>query len=184
MKHDNSRCTGQNAPWGQGAVRAAEAGPRFAGSQAGRRVCVCLFAATKSRWCAPRPRARIPSPSRITDRAAFERRPALVISEPILESRFGLLLVLMITAAANRSWESEVPIRDHRAAGLSIPSIIRPTKVATVEASQARSRDSLVAARDRMISSRVRRPSRFSGGMTTRTDRQVWSVAARVADRS
>jgi len=73
----------------------------------------------------------------------LERRPALVISKPILESRFGLLWVLMITAAANPSWEGDVPIRDHRAAGLSIPSIIRPTKVATVEASRARLRGRL-----------------------------------------
>jgi mRNA interferase MazF len=75
-----------------------------------------------------------------TDRAALERRPALVISKPAFESRFGLLWVLMITAAENRSWHNDVPIPDHRAVGLPIPSIIRPTKVATVEASRARLR--------------------------------------------
>lgn len=75
-----------------------------------------------------------------TDRAALERRPALVISKPALETRFGLLWVLMITAAENAPWEDDVPLADHRAAGLSIPSVIRPTKVATVEASRARLR--------------------------------------------
>jgi mRNA interferase MazF len=75
-----------------------------------------------------------------TDRAALERRPALVISRPSLESRCGLLWVLMITAAGNRSWLDDVPIPDHHAAGLPIPSIIRPAKVATVEASRARPR--------------------------------------------
>jgi mRNA interferase MazF len=75
-----------------------------------------------------------------TDRAALERRPALVISKPDFESRFGLLWVLMITAAENPPWHGDVPIPDHRAAGLPIPSIIRPTKVATVEATRARAR--------------------------------------------
>jgi mRNA interferase MazF len=73
-----------------------------------------------------------------TDRAAFERRPALVISGPALEGRFGLLWVLMITAAQNRSWHGDVPILDHRAVGLPIPSIVRSAKIATVEASRAR----------------------------------------------
>jgi mRNA interferase MazF len=71
------------------------------------------------------------------DRAAQERRPAVVISDPELETRFGLLWVLMITAAENRSWYGDVPIPDHRAAGLPIPSIVRPTKIATVEAVRA-----------------------------------------------
>jgi mRNA interferase MazF len=75
-----------------------------------------------------------------TDRTALERRPALVISKPGLEKRFGLLWVLMITAAENKPWDHDVALPDHRAAGLPIPSIIRPTKVATVEASRARFR--------------------------------------------
>jgi mRNA interferase MazF len=81
-----------------------------------------------------------------TDRAALERRPALVISKPALERRFGLLWVLMITAAENAPWDDDVPLTDHRAAGLSIPSIIRPTKVATVEASRARFRGKVPSA--------------------------------------
>lgn len=81
-----------------------------------------------------------------TDRAALERRPALVISNPMLEDRFGLLWVVMITAAENRRWDGDVPIADHRAAGLSIPSIIRPAKVATVEAGRARFRGKVPSA--------------------------------------
>jgi mRNA interferase MazF len=46
----------------------------------------------------------------------------------------------MITAAENRSWHSDVLIPDHLTVGLPIPSIIRPTKIATVEASRARIR--------------------------------------------
>jgi mRNA interferase MazF len=52
----------------------------------------------------------------------------------------------MITAAENRSWHSDVPIPDHREAGLPIPSIIRPTKIATVEAARAQKRGRISAA--------------------------------------
>jgi mRNA interferase MazF len=80
-----------------------------------------------------------------TDRAAIELRPALVVSDPALEGRHGLLWVLMITAAENRSWQGDVPIAGHRAVGLPIPSIVRTAKIATVEASRARFRDRLPA---------------------------------------
>jgi mRNA-degrading endonuclease toxin of MazEF toxin-antitoxin module len=81
-----------------------------------------------------------------TDRAAPERRPALVVSNPTFESRFGLLWVLMITAAENRSWPSDVPIPDRHGARLPILSIVRPTKIATVEPSRARKRGQISAA--------------------------------------
>lgn len=63
-----------------------------------------------------------------------------MVTKPPFEARFGLLWVVMITAAENARWNEDIPIPDHRAVGLSIPSIIRPTKVATVEASWARFR--------------------------------------------
>lgn len=43
----------------------------------------------------------------------------------------------MITAAENRAWDDDVPIPDHRAVGLPIPSIVRPSKIATVDAARA-----------------------------------------------
>lgn len=91
-----------------------------------------------------------------TDRAALERRPALVISKPELETRFGLLWVLMITAAENAPWEDDVPLTDHRASGLSIPSVIRPTKVATVEAGRARRRGKVSPAVAAKVAAAVR----------------------------
>jgi mRNA-degrading endonuclease toxin of MazEF toxin-antitoxin module len=91
-----------------------------------------------------------------TDRAALERRPALVVSQPTLEHRFGLLWVLMITAAENRSWQNDVTIPDHRAAGLPIPSIIRPTKIATVEASRARRRGRISEATAATVADAIR----------------------------
>ena len=91
-----------------------------------------------------------------TDRAAMQRRPALVISAPALEARTGLLWVLMITAAENRAWEDDVPIPDHRAVGLPIPSIIRPSKIATIEAARAQFRGKLPAAIARRVAASVR----------------------------
>lgn len=90
-----------------------------------------------------------------TDRATLERRPALVISEPALESRCGLLWVLMITAAENRSWEGDVTIPDHRAVGLPIPSLIRPSKIATVEASRARLRGRIASATGALVAEAI-----------------------------
>jgi len=78
-----------------------------------------------------------------TDKAARERRPALIISMPDLEQRYGLLWAIMITAAENAAWLDDITIPDHRAVGLSIPSIIRPSKIATVEAIHARFRGKL-----------------------------------------
>jgi mRNA interferase MazF len=91
-----------------------------------------------------------------TDRTALERRPALVVSEPNLESRFGLLWVLMITSAENRSWDSDVAIPDHRGAGLPIPSIVRPTKIATVDASRARKRGRISASTAGLVADAIK----------------------------
>jgi mRNA interferase MazF len=91
-----------------------------------------------------------------TDRAAIERRPALVVSDPALEGRYGLLWVLTITAAENRSWEGDVPIPDHRAVGLPIASIVRTAKIATVEASRARFRGRLPAATAAVVAAAVK----------------------------
>jgi mRNA interferase MazF len=43
----------------------------------------------------------------------------------------------MITSAENRPWPGDVAVADFGQAGLSIPSVIRPAKIATVDAAQA-----------------------------------------------
>ena len=48
-----------------------------------------------------------------------------------------LLWVLMITAAANPRWPEDVAIYDHEGAGLPIVSVVRTTKIATIEARAA-----------------------------------------------
>ena len=75
---------------------------------------------------------RIPFP--YTDRNARQHRPALVISKGPLGSGDRLLWVAMITSAENRPWPDDVPLGEtYAAAGLPAPSVIRPSKIATID---------------------------------------------------
>jgi mRNA interferase MazF len=78
---------------------------------------------------------KVPFP--YTDRPVRQRRPALVIAAGQLAQDYGLLWVAMITSAGNRGWAGDVPIADLSAAGLPIPSIVRPAKIATIDARDA-----------------------------------------------
>jgi mRNA interferase MazF len=77
---------------------------------------------------------RVPFP--YTDRSTRQHRPALVVSHGDI-GEGGLLWVVMITSAENRRWAGDVEIADLGAAGLPAPSIVRPCKIATIEARHA-----------------------------------------------
>lgn len=72
------------------------------------------------------------------DPAATERRPAVVVAagDP-LEDVHGLLWVAMVTSAENAGWPDDLEIADFAGKGLPGPSVIRPTKIATVSAVDA-----------------------------------------------
>lgn len=89
---------------------------------------------------------KVPFP--YTDRATRQSRPALVVSNPGLQSRHGLLWVLMITSAENRGWTEDVAVADFAAAGLPVASVIRTAKIATIDARDAQ-RLGKIAARTR-----------------------------------
>src|SRR5690348_5102013 len=78
---------------------------------------------------------KVPFP--YTDRPVRQRRPALVIAGGQLEETHGLLWLAMITSAQNRGWSGDVPVSDLAVAGLPVPSIVRPAKIATIEARDA-----------------------------------------------
>ena len=79
---------------------------------------------------------RVPFP--YTDRSTRQRRPALVISAGRLGEDEGLLWVMMITSAENRRWPGDLALGPSQAdASLSAPSVIRPCKLATIEARHA-----------------------------------------------
>jgi mRNA interferase MazF len=67
------------------------------------------------------------------DREVRKRRPTVVVSRPRLSEAHGLAWVLMITSAANQAWPDDVPIEDLAAAGLPKRSVVRVSKIATVE---------------------------------------------------
>lgn len=79
---------------------------------------------------------RVPFP--YTDRDTRQHRPALVVSRGGLGDGGSLLWVVMITSAANRGWPGDVSLIDrYEAAGLPAPSVVRSTKIATIEARHA-----------------------------------------------
>jgi mRNA interferase MazF len=73
-------------------------------------------------------------PFSYTDRSARQHRPGLVLSDGPIGEGDSLLWVAMITSAENRSWSGDHPIEDFAQVGLPIPSVVRPTKITTVEA--------------------------------------------------
>jgi mRNA-degrading endonuclease toxin of MazEF toxin-antitoxin module len=78
---------------------------------------------------------RVPFP--YTDRSTRQFRPALVVSGPHAQDRYGLIWVVMITSAENRRWPDDLPVTRLADTGLPAPSIIRSAKIATIDATQA-----------------------------------------------
>lgn len=79
---------------------------------------------------------RVPFP--YTGRPVRQHRPALVVSNGGLGADGAFLWVVMITSARNRQWPSDIPlIENHTEVGLPVPSLIRTTKIATIEAAHA-----------------------------------------------
>lgn len=78
---------------------------------------------------------KVPFP--YTDRSTRQRRPAFVAASGDLQDRHGLLWVVMVTSAENRPWPDDVPVFDHKLAGLPAPSLVRCAKIATIEARDA-----------------------------------------------
>jgi mRNA interferase MazF len=86
---------------------------------------------------------KVPFP--YTDRATRQRRPALVLPGPDVGT-YRLLWVAMITSAENRSWPCDIAIDDYAASGLPAPSVVRPAKIATIEAQDAEPLGTLASA--------------------------------------
>lgn len=79
---------------------------------------------------------RVPFP--YTDRSTRQHRPALVVSTGGIGENNDLLWVVMITSAENRTWPGDLSLgKRFEEAGLPAPSVIRPCKMATIEARHA-----------------------------------------------
>jgi mRNA interferase MazF len=82
-----------------------------------------------------RPGDVIVVPFPYSDRLAQKRRPGLVVSNEELH-KLGLIWAIMITSTKNSSYPSDFPLADLARAGLTSPSIARPTKIACLEPSR------------------------------------------------
>jgi len=79
---------------------------------------------------------RVPFP--YTDRDTRQYRPALVVSAGEIGEGAVLIWVAMITSAENRPWPDDAPLGGSGdLTGLSAPSVVRPCKLATLEARHA-----------------------------------------------
>lgn len=75
------------------------------------------------------------APFPYTDRDTRQHRPAVVVSEGVIGQ--GLVWIVMVTSAENRTWPEDVPLDDrYRDCGLPAPSVVRPVKIATVDATR------------------------------------------------
>lgn len=70
-----------------------------------------------------------------SDRLGEKRRPALIVSGEALATS-GFLWALMITTAKRGLQPYDVPIDDLEGAGLPVACVVRPTKIACIEASR------------------------------------------------
>ena len=83
-----------------------------------------------------------------SDRLAEKRRPAIVVSDPALQARYGLVWIAMVTSAENRGWNCDVTVSDLKSAGLPTASLVRPAKVAAVDAERILRRIGKLARKD------------------------------------
>lgn len=63
-------------------------------------------------------------PFPFTDRVASKRRPAVVVSTARFNANHQCAILAMITSTSAR-WQSDVPLRDWRQAGLHVPCWVR-----------------------------------------------------------
>ena len=101
---------------------------------------------------------KVPFP--YTNRPVQQRRPALVVAVPDVPGAPSLLWVLMVTSAANRSWPDDVVVSDLTKAGLPAASVVRPTKIATIEAGDAERIGCLPRADQRQVMEALQRSFR------------------------
>ncbi|MEP7454930.1 type II toxin-antitoxin system PemK/MazF family toxin [Phyllobacterium sp. SB3] len=78
---------------------------------------------------------RVPFP--YTDKDTRQHRPALIISRGGIGQTGALLWVLMITSAENKKWPGDIVVEDLPATGLPIVSLVRTSKIATIETGDA-----------------------------------------------
>ena len=62
-------------------------------------------------------------------------RPGVIVSTPRLHQKTRMYFVAMITNAQHAVWDGDVQISNLKGAGLPVPSLVRPAKLATFDES-------------------------------------------------
>jgi mRNA interferase MazF len=71
-------------------------------------------------------------PFPFTDRETRKRRPALVLSSSPFQEQTGHVILAMVTTAKQSAWDSDVPLKHWKSAGLPRASVVR-AKVFTLD---------------------------------------------------
>ncbi|MBS0279174.1 MAG: type II toxin-antitoxin system PemK/MazF family toxin [Proteobacteria bacterium] len=83
------------------------------------------------------------------DKLAEKRRPAVVVSKPVVSEHYKLVWLAMVTSASNPRWDCDIDITKVSSTGLPAPSRIRPVKIATADVSRVIRRIGRLAPADR-----------------------------------
>ena len=62
-------------------------------------------------------------------------RPGVIVSAPRLHQKTRQYYVAMITNAKHAAWDCDVEVSNLKGAGLPVPSVVRPAKLATFDES-------------------------------------------------
>jgi mRNA interferase MazF len=84
------------------------------------------------------------------ERTQSALRPAVIVSTPRLHQRTRMYYVAMVTNARHEPWDGDVPISNLKRAGLPVPSIVRPAKLATIDESAMERAIGSLPAKDRV----------------------------------
>jgi len=89
-----------------------------------------------------------------SDRLAEKRRPALVVSHRDLPAKTGRVWVAMISSV-EKAEMGDVPLADFSECGLPVPSIVRASKIATIDVGRIIRRARRLSDADRHMTSRA-----------------------------
>jgi mRNA interferase MazF len=92
-----------------------------------------------------------------SDRLAEKRRPALVVSVSDLPVRLGRVWVAMITSAVHGADFGDAVISDLQTAGLQSASMVRTSKITTIDADRVIRRAGRLSERDKAQASQMLR---------------------------
>jgi mRNA interferase MazF len=78
----------------------------------------------------------VPFPN--SDQTQATVRPGVIVSAPRLHRLTRQYFIAMVTNAKRSTWDGDVAVSNLKGAGLPVPSVVRPAKLATFDESTSR----------------------------------------------